>query len=238
MKKVIFLLIAMACMSVTQAQTVSKIYAKAFNNEEVDISTTPVTYAGVSSIYSVAIKFGFDITTTQDLAAGTAITIYFVPFNTAEDITITLPSALNAGETYHYSYNMQYSCGNYASAVREVVSGREWQTTVTAGVKNPTTNNPVDVSATMRIVNTTSIADAEMENISIYPTTINNNMLNITGLENTMVSIYAINGQMVAEPQLMNGDVAIDMSNYVGGLYLVKLQNNEASKVVKVQLMK
>ncbi len=239
MKKFIFLLVAVACFSLTQAQklTVDKIYARALSNPEVDIATSPVTFQGVSGINNVTVRFSIDFKAAIDLPAGFQFSMIFAPFNDREDaVTMSLPNALSAGQVYHYSPNVMYSCGNYPSAIIKE-SEREWTAPVYVDIDVPG-QTVGRLQGTMRLVNVTSIADAEMENISVYPTSINDNMLKIKGLENTNVSIYAINGQMVAQPQLMNGDATIDMSNYVAGLYLVKLQNNNASKVVKVQLVK
>ncbi|MBO4738734.1 MAG: T9SS type A sorting domain-containing protein [Bacteroidales bacterium] len=241
MKKFIFLLVAVACFGMTQAQKlhVDKIYARALSNPEVDIATSPVTFQGVASINSVAIRFSIDFKADIDLPAGFNFSMTFKPFNTTEDaVPMALPNALSAGQVYHYSITGSYACGQYTSSILPVQgSTTEWTTSVGVFIDVPGQTGG-GKTETMRIMNVTGIEDAEMENISVYPTSINDNMLKIKGLENTNVSIYAVNGQMVAQPQLMNGDVTIDMSNYVAGLYLVKLQNNNASKVVKVQLVK
>lgn len=83
---------------------------------------------------------------------------------------------------------------------------------------------------------TTNVAEAEMEAIRIYPNPVRNN-LSIENASNITVNVYAANGQLVKTAQV-NGNANINMEDLSNGLYIVKMQNAQATRVEKIQVIR
>ena len=86
-------------------------------------------------------------------------------------------------------------------------------------------------------INGVGINEKSIENIAIYPNPVRD-MLNIENANNVNVSIYSANGQLVKTINNVNGDASINMSEMSNGLYFVKLQDENASRIEKIQVIR
>ncbi len=81
-----------------------------------------------------------------------------------------------------------------------------------------------------------SVLDNELLNVSVYPNPTNDlltiKMPNI--IQNTKISIYAINGQVLTQLNTKNQEISIDLSNYSKGIYFVNLTTDNSSKSIKI----
>ena len=80
-----------------------------------------------------------------------------------------------------------------------------------------------------------SVAESEMAAINVYPNPVRNS-LTIENANNVNVNIYAANGQMV-KTFVANGTTTINMNDLSNGLYIVKMQGENATRVEKVQVI-
>lgn len=111
---------------------------------------------------------------------------------------------------------------------------------VTSLYHNGSSNNVTDLGYCGRFsahVGTTGVAESEINSISIYPNPVRNN-LTIENANNVNVNIYAANGQLVKRINNVNGTVSVDMSEMSNGLYFVKMQNENATRVEKIQVIR
>lgn len=81
-----------------------------------------------------------------------------------------------------------------------------------------------------------SVAESEMAAINVYPNPVRNS-LTIENANNVNVNIYAANGQMV-KTFVANGTTTINMNDLSNGLYIVKMQGENATRVEKVQVIR
>ncbi len=81
-----------------------------------------------------------------------------------------------------------------------------------------------------------SVLDNELLNVSIFPNP-TNGMLTIkipNSTQNTKISIYAINGQLLKQMNTLDQEINVDLSNYSKGVYFVNLTTNNTSKSIKI----
>ena len=86
------------------------------------------------------------------------------------------------------------------------------------------------------VLNHVNVREAELENIRLFPNPVRNNLY-IENANNVQVSIYAANGQLINNVTA-NGNTTISMSDYSAGLYIVKMQNGQATRVEKIQVVR
>ena len=86
------------------------------------------------------------------------------------------------------------------------------------------------------VLNHVNVMEAEMENIRLFPNPVRDNLY-IENANNVQVSIYAANGQLINNVTA-NGNTTISMSDYSAGLYIVKMQNGQATRVEKIQVVR
>jgi hypothetical protein len=75
----------------------------------------------------------------------------------------------------------------------------------------------------INITGTTSIADVESNNVSVYPNPANN-VINVNATSNiSNVEVYTIAGQKVGDFTANSNSIAISTSNLTSGLYLMQI---------------
>ncbi len=105
------------------------------------------------------------------------------------------------------------------------------------GSANSVTDEGYCARFNVHVEGTTGVAESEINSISIYPNPVRNN-LTIENANNVNVNIYAANGQLVKRINNVNGTVSVDMSEMSNGLYFVKMQNENATRVEKIQVIR
>ena len=81
------------------------------------------------------------------------------------------------------------------------------------------------------------VNETEINNIAIYPNPVRD-MLIIENANNINVSIYSANGQLVKTINNVNGDITVNTNELSSGIYFVKMQNESATRVEKVQVIR
>ena len=81
------------------------------------------------------------------------------------------------------------------------------------------------------------VSETSIEKIAVYPNPVRD-MLHIDNANNVNVSIYAANGQLVKQINEVNGSMTVNMSEMSNGLYFVKIQNENATRVEKIQVIR
>lgn len=84
---------------------------------------------------------------------------------------------------------------------------------------------------------TNNINETEINNIAVYPNPVRE-MLHIDNANNINVNIYSANGQLVKSLNNVNGNVTVNTSDLNSGIYFVKMQNENATRVEKVQVIR
>lgn len=237
MKKLILLLSVVACFSAVQAQKVTTIYSYK-SGVYTDLSTNDFEYTVWTS---ANMRFGFDIYNdgSTTLTAGTKLTININPFNDPDYYEYTLKADLAAGATVKDNELTTFALAQYVNALPELDSktrqGTVCMTVTEVNGKDLQKGQVVDKCVTFKIVNAAGVENAALENVNVYPTMVSDN-LNVNGVENANINIYAINGQLVKQVENANGNVSIDMSQCAAGMYLVKIQSENGVRIEKVQV--
>lgn len=243
MKKIILLLAVFACVSVSQAQTVTGIYGcYNKNGQYADLSTEPFYYR-TSSYLSAMIYFRFEVTNgATELPVGEVITLSLNTFGDNGNYTYTLTSPLAANGKVVLQENLSFPIAQYQNALTWLESDQCYQGSCCATVAATTTlgtldKNVADKCATFKILSNAAVKENALSNVNIYPTNVNG-MLTIENLDNAQVSIYTISGQEVQSVNHAEGTISVDMSNLSNDLYLVKIQNQNGTRVEKIQVVK
>ncbi len=243
MKKIILLLAVFACVSVSQAQTVTGIYGcYNKNGQYADLSTEPYYYR-TSNLRDAMIYFRFEVTNgATELPAGEVITLSVNTFGDNDTWTFTLTSSLAANGKVMLQNNLSIPFGDVINKLHELPDEQCYQGSVCATVASTTTlgtleKQGADKCATFKIMSNAAIKENALSNVNIYPTNVNG-ILTIENLDNAQVSVYTISGQEVQSVNHAEGIISIDMSNLSNGLYLVKIQNQNGTRVEKVQVVK
>lgn len=237
MKKFILLLAVAACFSAVQAQKVTTIYSYK-SGVYTDLSTNDFDYTVWTS---ANMRFGYDITNdgSSTLTAGTKLTIKIDPFNDPDYYEYTLGADLAPGATVKGNELTTFALAQYNNSITQLdaktYQGSVCMTVTEVNGVDLQKGQVVDKCVTFKIKNVAGINDAALENVSIYPTMVNGN-LNVNGVENANINIYAINGQLVKQVENANGNISIDMSQCAAGMYLVKIQSENGVRIEKVQV--
>ena len=81
------------------------------------------------------------------------------------------------------------------------------------------------------------VEETEINNIAVYPNPVRD-LLNIENANNINVTIYSANGQMVKNLSNVNGNITVNTSELSNGLYFVKMQNANATRIEKIQVIR
>lgn len=150
--------------------------------------------------------------------------------------------SLNISKTWQKDSALVVSLKGLAIPAKMFKEG-EYANTICAAVTKAYTNNSYKnvedrgfcshISVTFANV---GIAENEMEAINVYPNPVRNS-LTIENANNVNVNIYAANGQMV-KTFVANGTTTVNMNDLSNGLYIVKMQGENATRVEKVQVVR
>ena len=122
--------------------------------------------------------------------------------------------------------------GDYANVLSSKVTGR-----YTNGTKTEFEDQyPFNGRFTVEFKGEIGINEANLENVRLYPNPVRNS-LNIENANNLDVNIYAANGQLVKHVTA-NGNMVISVNDLSAGLYIVKMQNEKATRVEKIQVVR
>lgn len=80
----------------------------------------------------------------------------------------------------------------------------------------------------------TGIEDSFVQNVQIYPNP-TTGIVSISGVDDAVISVYDISGRLINS--LVNGNI-IDLSSQSNGIYLIKIQKDEAIAIKKISLNK
>jgi hypothetical protein len=98
-------------------------------------------------------------------------------------------------------------------------------TTITMSSANAT------ITATYKDV--IDLSDNENSNIDFYPNPVKD-ILNIRLNENAVLSVYDLNGVLQIQKQISGNTLQLDMSEFSSGIYIIKINNDQLSKIVKI----
>jgi len=76
-----------------------------------------------------------------------------------------------------------------------------------------------------------------VQKINVFPT-VARNEINIDNAENSVISIYALNGKLVYKNNIINNKDIVDVSNFENGFYFMRIQNENSLKEVKILIKK
>ena len=91
------------------------------------------------------------------------------------------------------------------------------------------------VDFTLEIVGVTSVDNTEIEDIKVYPTH-TTGLVYIDTKVDTRVSLFNIRGLLIKQVNVQAGKSSIDFSQFIGGLYIVKLEHDY--KITSVKIIK
>ena len=94
-----------------------------------------------------------------------------------------------------------------------------------------------DVSVKFHVNNTTAVAESALAEVKIVPTFVTED-LQISNLQNTDVAIYSLVGQQMATYKNLTGNVSLDVSSFVNGIYFVKMQSGNAIRTEKIKIVR
>jgi hypothetical protein len=89
------------------------------------------------------------------------------------------------------------------------------------------------VDFTLEIVGVTSVDNSQIEDVKIYPTH-TTGLVYIDTKVDTRVSLFNIRGLLIKQVNVQAGKSSIDFSQFIGGLYIVKLEHDYKITSVKV----
>ncbi|MBO4739650.1 MAG: T9SS type A sorting domain-containing protein, partial [Bacteroidales bacterium] len=103
--------------------------------------------------------------------------------------------------------------------------------------ENPVNDNPTNNCMTFTFNKTTGIVENALEEVKIYPNPARN-ILYINNVENANIDIYSIAGQRVKTIKNVTGNQDIDVSDMANGMYILRMQDGQNTRVEKIQVIK
>ena len=103
--------------------------------------------------------------------------------------------------------------------------------------ETPIADSPTNNCMTFTFENTTGIVENALEEVKIYPNPARN-ILHINNVNNADINIYSITGQRVKTINNVNGNQDIDVSGLASGIYILKMQDGQNTRVEKIQVVK
>ncbi|MCT4645106.1 MAG: T9SS type A sorting domain-containing protein, partial [Carboxylicivirga sp.] len=79
----------------------------------------------------------------------------------------------------------------------------------------------------------TAITDTKELELALYPNPAINNC-RIKGAESARISIYNLSGKLMQSVTNYSADELINLSNFKSGIYIVKIEQNNATKIIKL----
>ena len=209
--------------------TLTKTLTKQSANES--LLATPATIGNVEADYlaAVQIKNG----SVKDLDAGDSIKVVASLNNSVLSTwTFTLNNALlqDSAVTFFFDEQVikpsftQWGSNNYCYEV-------------TYYNETPITDNPTNNCMTFTFEKTTGIVENALEEVEVYPNPARN-ILHINNVEKANIDIYSITGQRIKTINNMNGNQDIDISDLANGIYILKMQDGQNTRVEKIQVVK
>ena len=262
MKKLILLLAAVTCLLSTQAQTITKITAKANTYPYTDLvdgivfEYTSPTFASIAFFIKYTFQNG-----SVALDAGDTIVVkgtfgnnsYFPEVEGAEKnskfeyahfhrLTSNLPAngtveiAIPISEPMNGHLNAPVQVNDTTYSLR--ICGEVIHISNPNYVVNAVSTRKCNTVMLLKRAQTTSIAEVNgMSKIRLYPNPVNSD-LTITNLKGINVEIYNIVGQQIIYHENASGDLSVDMSNLPDGVYFVKLKDGKIVRTEKIKLVK
>ena len=140
----------------------------------------------------------------------------------------------NNGWVNEYKHTYQYENGNAIRGYSQEWENGQWVEGEGNSLQMTYNNNEemFEYSAYEVVMTYTDLTDIEenaMNPFIIFPNPVNG-FINISGQEVKHVTVYALNGQRVAE----SDGTRIDVSGLAAGVYMVKVEGNGTSQIQKV----
>ncbi|MBO4281971.1 MAG: T9SS type A sorting domain-containing protein [Bacteroidales bacterium] len=234
MKKLFALIAVVLCFSAANAQTV-KYLLYMQNNTPYAFDSLKFENIDPSKKYNFPLYMVVKNNTQDTFAIGDTIQVQFALNSQPIDLSLTMQKEFlpDSGIMLNLSSltinGQAFKSGEYANTICAKVTK-----VYTKGAYSDVTDEGFcGVFTTKFNVN---VAEAEMEAIRIYPNPVRNN-LSIENANNVTVNVYAANGQLV-KTAYVNGNANINMSELSNGLYIVKMQNEQATRVEKIQVIR
>ena len=137
----------------------------------------------------------------------------------------SIPSSVVDGTTYTHTYT--YSVPDSVDVNNLTIVGM---------VINQSTSEIMNAKESDVILNTEQIQSVD-NNIFIYPNP-TSSLINVVNADNSTIEIYNINGQKIIEISNSSHLEKIDLSNYISGIYFVKVVSDKGVITKKINIIK
>ena len=87
------------------------------------------------------------------------------------------------------------------------------------------------------LINVTSVSEASLAKVKVFPS-LASDEVQVINLNNSNVAIYSLVGQQMIAQSNLTGNVSIDVSSLVNGIYFVKIQNGSAIRTEKIKIVR
>ena len=224
-----------ACFGMMNAQTV-KLLAVASGTKLYVLDSLAFEGLDRTKSYDLGIYMQLNNNSGADMVAGDTVQVQLSLNNSPINLSVTMSNG------WAKDSNMLLSLKGLAlpaSAFAEGEYANEICAKVTKVYTNSTYKDIADEGFCGKFTvtfATTGVAESEMEAINVYPNPVRNS-LTIENANNVNVNIYAANGQMV-KTFVANGTTTVNMNDLSNGLYIVKMQGENATRVEKVQVVR
>jgi len=256
MKKFI-LVLAVSCLGfATQAQTVTKIYARCANQSEVELTTPGDTFYYKGELRNLIFKLSFEFTNGGNQLNENDSVIIGAKLTTSTYGDGYGPYTIN-GKTYD-AYLFKVPSGGIApnelhkfvddkgQAVTPTgVNGQTGKTSANAKCMYVSTYGhlkdaaaPAEITRDFYLIqDKTSVSEAALAAVKLFPTLVSDE-LKLSNLVNTDVAIYSLVGQQMLKYSDQTGNIAIDVSSLANGIYFVKIQSGGAVRTEKIKIVR
>ncbi|MCL2132302.1 MAG: T9SS type A sorting domain-containing protein [Lentimicrobiaceae bacterium] len=86
--------------------------------------------------------------------------------------------------------------------------------------------------------NVVAVSEASLAAVSVFPTLVTSDELQLTNLVNTDMAIYSLVGQQMIAHSNVTGDASIDVCTLSNGIYFVRIQNGSAVRTEKIAIVR
>ncbi len=186
----------------------------------------------ISQNYAIGIQIQNN--SENDLAAGDSIKVLLkINGTNIHTTTIKLSSALQKDSSEYFLLNDYVIVPNYTQW-----GENNYCYQVIYYNDNPITDNPTNNCMTFTFTKkSTGIVENTLEQAQIYPNPARN-ILHINNVDNADIDIYSITGQRVKSIKNVTGNEDIDVSDMSNGMYILRMQDGQNTRVEKIQVVK
>ena len=173
----------------------------------------------------------------NDLAQGDSVKLA-ISINGRQITTwkITLPATLKQDSAKYFFINEYVVVPGLTQWGKNTYSYNVVKYGTTDVIDHPV-NNSMTITFEKGSTPPTGIVENALEEVKVYPNPVRN-ILHINNVEKANIDIYSITGQRVKTIKNITGNQDIDVSDMANGMYILRMQDGQNTRVEKIQVVK